>query len=235
VGEARTFDAVSLDAGGVLVVPDHGLLGWFLAAAGVEHDRARFTDGHFHGVAAVDRAQPVAESFGDYIAGFLRAFGVPDDQMDAGRAALDPILIPPVWRQPVAGAVAAARRLAGAGIPLAVTSNADGSVAECLARHEICQCGVGPGFEVRHVSDSGALGVAKPDPGIFLATADALGLAPERVCHVGDSGWYDARGAAAAGMAAVHVDPLGLCPDIDHDHVASLAAFVDEVLGPATD
>jgi putative hydrolase of the HAD superfamily len=235
VGDARTFDAVSLDAGGVLVVPDHGLLAWFLAAAGVEHDRARFADGHFHGVAAVDRAQSAPESFGDYIGGFLRAVAVPDDQLDAGRAALDTILVPPVWRQPVAGALAAARRLAGAGIPLAVTSNADGNVAECLARHEICQCGAGPGFEVCHVSDSGALGVAKPDAGIFHATADALGLAPERVCHVGDSGWYDARGAAAAGMVAVHVDPLGLCPDGDHDHVASLAAFVDDVLGPGPD
>jgi hypothetical protein len=31
-------------------------------------------------------------------------------------------------------------------------------------------------------------------------------------------------------MPAVHVDPLGLCPDDDHPHVASLADFTVRVL-----
>jgi hypothetical protein len=31
-------------------------------------------------------------------------------------------------------------------------------------------------------------------------------------------------------MVAVHVDPLGLCPD-PHTHVASLADFADRLLG----
>ena len=222
----RTFDAVSLDAGGVLVVPDHGLLAWFLAEAGVEADRDRMDDAHYHGVAAVDRARSAAETFGDYIGGYLDALGVPPDRTGAARRALTTIVVPPVWRQPIPGAVAAARRLAAAGLALAVTSNADGTVADSLARAEIAQCGPGPGVELVCVSDSGALGMAKPDPRIFLATADALGLPPERVCHVGDSLHYDAEGAAAAGMVAVHVDPLGLCPAPDgHDHVASLAAF----------
>jgi hypothetical protein len=35
-------------------------------------------------------------------------------------------------------------------------------------------------------------------------------------------------------MAAVHVDPLGLCPAADaHVHVASLADFADRLLGPS--
>jgi FMN phosphatase YigB (HAD superfamily) len=232
VSDARTFDAVSLDAGGVLVVPDHGLLAWFLAEAGVEVDRTRMDAAHYHGVAAVDRARSVAETFGDYIGGYLDALGVPADRAAAARRALATIVVPPVWRQLIPGAVAASRRLAAAGFRLAVTSNADGNVADSLARAEIAQCGPGPGVAVVCVSDSGALGVAKPDPGIFLATAEALGLPPERVCHIGDSLHYDAEGAAAVGMVAVHVDPLGLCPAPEgHDHVASLAAFADGVLG----
>ena len=47
---------------------------------------------------------------------------------------------------------------------------------------------------VEAVTDSGILGVAKPDPAMFLATADALGLPPQQVCHVGDGGYYDAEG-----------------------------------------
>ena len=82
---------------------------------------------------------------------------------------------------------------------------------------------------VEHITDSGVLGVAKPDPAMFLTTAAGLALTPARICHVGDSGCYDADGAAAVGMAAVHVDPLGLCGG-DHHHVTSLADFADRAL-----
>ena len=109
---------------------------------------------------------------------------------------------------------AAAARLAAAGLRLAVTSNSDGTVADMLRRHEILQVGEGPGSQVAHISDSGVIGVHKPDAAMFLATAEGLGLPPDRICHIGDAGGYDADGAAAAGMVAVHVDPLGLCPAV---------------------
>src|SRR5690606_1750101 len=126
--------------------------------------------------------------------------------------ALATVLVPAVWHQPVPGAKVAAARLAAAGLRLAVTSNADGRVADMLARHEIVQVGDGPGVPVEHVSDSGAIGVHKPDPGLFEVTARALGLPPGRICHLGDAGGYDADGAAGAGMVAVHADPLAPCP-----------------------
>jgi FMN phosphatase YigB (HAD superfamily) len=227
------IDAVSLDVGGVLTVPDHGLLAHFLTVAGVAHDRSRFFDGHYRAMAAVDRARSQAEVFDDYYHAFASAVGVPEERMDAAGAALTTIVVPPVWHQPLPGAVAAARRLVAAGIRLALTSNSDGTVAEMLARHEVAQVGPGPGVEVEHVTDSGVLGEAKPAAAMFLTTAGALGLSPERVCHIGDSRTYDAEGAAAVGMPSVHVDPLGLCTAPGgHHHVASLAAFVDELLGP---
>ena len=64
---------------------------------------------------------------------------------------------------------------------------------------------------------------------MFLTTAAGLALAPERICHVGDSGCYDADGASAVGMVAVHVDPLRLCRG-DHHHADSLADFADHAL-----
>jgi putative hydrolase of the HAD superfamily len=224
------FEAVSLDVGGVLTVPDHGLLAHFLAAAGVAFDRAAFGDGHYRAMAAVDRARSLPEVFVDYHHGFVRAVGVPDDQVEDACAVLDRVLVPTIWCQPLPGAREAARRLRAAGIRLAVTSNSNGTVADLLARHEVVQVGPGPGVEVEHISDSGVVGVAKPDPGLFRATAAGLGLPLERICHIGDSGLFDADGAAAAGMPAVHVDPLGLCPDASHDHVASLGAFADRTL-----
>ncbi len=206
------IDAVSLDVGGVLTVPDHGILAHFLAAAGIAFDRSAFGAGHYRAMAEVDRCRSVPEVFVDYHHGFVHAVGVPDDQVEDACAVLDRVLIPTVWCQPLPGAVQAARRLAAAGIRLAVTSNSNGTVADLLARHEVAQVGPGPGVEVEHISDSGAVGVAKPDPALFLATAAGLGLPPERICHIGDSGWFDADGAAGIGHGRGPRRPAGPVP-----------------------
>jgi putative hydrolase of the HAD superfamily len=229
--DPASIDAVSLDVGGVLVVPDHEILSRALTEAGVAHDRGRFLEGHYRGMAEVDRTRAEPEVFGDYQRAFLAAVGVPGAQLDRGAAALAVVLTPQVWHQPVPGALAAAHRLAAAGYRLAVTSNSDGTVEELLRRHELAQIGRGPGVPVEHVTDSGILGTAKPDPAMFLATADGLGLPPARILHVGDAGRFDADGAAAVGMVAVHVDPFRLC-DEDHRHVPSLAVLADHLAGP---
>jgi putative hydrolase of the HAD superfamily len=226
------IDGVSLDVGGVLVVPDQGVLAHHLAAAGVDFNRAAFDAGHYRAMAEVDRCRSVPEVFTDYNLGFAHAIGVPPDQVDDACAVLRRELIPALWSQPLPGAREATCRLAAAGVRLAVTSNSDGTVADLLARHEIAQVGAGPGVPVECVTDSGVVGVAKPHRAMFDATAEGLGLPPQRICHIGDSGTYDADGAAAAGMRAVHVDPLGLCPEAGHHHVTSLAAFVDALLDP---
>jgi putative hydrolase of the HAD superfamily len=224
------FDAVSLDIGGVLIVPDRRMVSRALARADVLHDADRFFDGHYRAMAEIDRLRPRPEEFRDYTRGFLRAVGTPDVQLEAGAVALATVLgLSSVWRQRIPGAVAAGRRLAAAGLRLAVTSNSDGTVAERMRRYRVMQVGEGPGVPVEHITDSGVLGVAKPHPAVFLATAEALALPPQRICHVGDSGCYDADGAAAVGMVAVHVDPLTLCR-ADHHHVESLADFADRAL-----
>lgn len=224
------LEAVSLDVGGVLVVPDQDLLADALGRAGVVHDRGRFTEAHYRAMAEVDRCLSVPEEFTDYHRGFLRAVGTPDSQLEAGAAALATVLTPTVWHQRIPGAVAAGKRLAAAGLRLGVTSNADGRVAELLRLHGVAQLGEGPGVPVEVITDSGVLGAHKPDPIMFLTTAAGLGLPPERICHIGDSAYYDAAGAAAVGMVAVHVDPLGLCQGA-HLHAVSLAELADRLAG----
>jgi putative hydrolase of the HAD superfamily len=224
------FDAVSLDVGGVLIMPDRRMVSRALTRADVRHDAARFFDGHYRAMAEIDRCRPQPEEFTDYARGFLRAVGAAEDQLEAGAAALASVLLlSSAWSQRIRGAVAAGRRIAAAGLRLAVTSNSDGTVTERMRRHRVVQIGEGPGVPVEHITDSGVLGVAKPHPAMFLTTAAGLSLPPERICHIGDSGCYDADGAAAVGMVAVHVDPLGLCRS-DHHHVESLAHFADRAL-----
>jgi FMN phosphatase YigB (HAD superfamily) len=222
---ARGFDAVSLDVGGVLVVPDHGALGGVLERLGVAHDRSLFAVGHYEAMAAVDRAASHAEDFTDYLAGFLAAVGVAE--ADRGRAhdSLVDVLRTPVWCQPVPGSREALRKLAAAGLRLAVTSNSDGTVEDHLARHEWVQVGEGPGAPVEVVTDSGRVGAGKPDARVFHSTIGALGLPAERILHVGDSVFYDVAGATAVGMQAVHMDPFDLC-DGEHPHIARLAELL---------
>jgi FMN phosphatase YigB (HAD superfamily) len=223
---AQQFDAVSLDVGGVLVVPDHGVLGGCLVDAGIAHDRRCFGVGHYLAMAAMDEATSDPEDFTDYLWGFLAAVAVPETDRARAHDLLDAVLRTPVWCQPVAGSRLGLQRLAEAGVRLAVTSNSDGTVADHLARHEWVQVGDGSGVRVEVVTDSGVVGVGKPDPRVFEATIAALDLPPAQILHIGDSVHYDVEGAAAVGMQAVHMDPFELCASTDHRHVRRLAELL---------
>ena len=85
---------------------------------------------------------------------------------------------------------------------LAVISNSDGHMAELIAR-----VGLGDCFE--HVTDSGKVGVEKPDPRIFHVATEALSIAPASSLYVGDVYSIDYLGAKAAGFDAVLFDVCG--------------------------
>ena len=54
---------------------------------------------------------------------------------------------------------------------------------------------------------SGEVGVAKPDPAIFRLALEQLGVEPTEALFVGDAPEYDLRGAAAAGVPFVWMNP----------------------------
>jgi putative hydrolase of the HAD superfamily len=76
------------------------------------------------------------------------------------------------------------------------------------------------------VIDSHLVGIEKPDPRIFKLALDAIDVAPERSLYVGDTVRFDVKGALAAGLRPVHVDPYDLC-DGPHSHIGSLAELTD--------
>lgn len=215
--------AVSLDVGGVLVVPDHAVLAAALDADRIAFDRSRFGVGHYLAMAAVDVAVSKPEDFTDYLDGFVAAVAVPTEQRRRAHAALAAVLATPVWCQPVAGSRDGVRALVAAGLRMAITSNSDGTIAEHLEAHEWVQLGDGPLAKVEVITDSGVVGAAKPAPEVFKATVAGLGLEPGEVVHVGDSVHYDVEGAAACGLRSVHMDPFGVCTSDDHAHIRSLA------------
>lgn len=217
------FDAVSLDVGGVLVVPDHEVLDGALTEAGLTFERSRFGVGHYLAMAAVDVAASDHEDFTDYIAGFIAAVEVPVHDRDVAHEVLGAVLSTPAWCQPVPGSRDGVLALVEAGVRLAVTSNSDGTIAEHLVRHEWVQVGEGAGVVVEVITDSGVLGVGKPDPAMYASTVGGLGLPPERILHIGDSVHYDVDGAVASGLQSVHMDPFNVCSSSDHAHVRTLA------------
>ena len=217
------FDAVTLDVGGVFVVPHHATIAGALAGADVVVDPSTFWDAHYGAMHGVDRAQSPAETFDDYVPAFCHHLGLVDGAHARAVDALDAVFGPSsLWHEPIPDSIGGIRALHEAGIPLAVVSNADGTVDRILRDTGVCQTGPGPLVPVACIVDSGALGIAKPDPATFAPALAALGTDPGRTLHVGDSVHYDVHGALAAGMQAVHFDPRGLCRSDEHRHLARL-------------
>ena len=78
-------------------------------------------------------------------------------------------------------------------------------------------------------------GAAKPDPRIFLAAAERLGVAPENILHIGDDAQLDVVGAREAGMRTAWINRhrlpwpanLGDAPDLDLPDMAALVNWLE--------
>lgn len=107
-----------------------------------------------------------------------------------------------LWTHALPGTAEVLESLKTAGYRIAVISNADGRMEGALET-----AGVRGHFEF--VIDSAVIGIEKPQPEIFHAGCDALGLAAHECLYVGDLYEVDYVGATAAGLHALLIDPLG--------------------------
>ena len=118
------------------------------------------------------------------------------------KAYADPILtMPPRLGGEVVGALENVRAL-GAKIGLiSNTGRAPGvTLRQMLQNYDVLKF-----FDATTFSNE--TGCRKPDPRIFKQTANALGIGPSRVLHVGDNPDADFNGARRAGMKAVLYEP----------------------------
>jgi HAD superfamily hydrolase (TIGR01549 family) len=82
-------------------------------------------------------------------------------------------------------------------------------------------------------------GAAKPDPGIFLAAAQLLGVAADEVLHVGDDPAMDVRGAREAGLHSAWINrerrpwpaDMGPPPELDLPDLTALADWLEAHAG----
>jgi putative hydrolase of the HAD superfamily len=237
--DPTAIDAIVFDIGGVFLVPHPEPIRSVLTPIGIDlADDEAFHRAHYRGVrrvASLDIDERDPGFWAHYIADYLDEIGVAEHHVPEALAAwraLEHRPVKDVWSWVQEHNVRALQRFALAGMPMAVVSNNDGTAEEQLRLAGVCQVGPGPFVEVVAIVDSGAVGVAKPDPAIFRPALDALGTDPHRTLYVGDMVHADVRGAEAAGMPVVQIDPYDYHLDFTHERVPHLDALADQLLGP---
>jgi putative hydrolase of the HAD superfamily len=106
------------------------------------------------------------------------------------------------------------------GLRLGVVSNADGRVPAGLA-----ECGLAEHFVA--IVDSHLVGVEKPDPRIFGIALEQCGSKAADAVYVGDIYEIDVRGARAAGLTPILLDPLDAYGEVDCLRIDSLTRLLD--------
>jgi len=223
------IEAVLIDVGGVLVLPDHDRIAAALDRAGVHVDRDLLDRAHYAGVASLDEfTEGDREIWVRYNRAYARACNIPDDALDdAVDHLLNEFATGAVWNRVVPASRDALRDIAELGMQIAIVSNAGGDTEPRMREYGICQVGPGPAPEVGAILDSTVVGVAKPDPRIFELALEALDVPAERAIHVGDTPGADVDGAHAAGARPLLMDPYDFHPDLGVERVTSLADVVE--------
>jgi len=207
---SRTYDAVTFDAGNTIVYLDHGRVAQILEEFGVHVKSERLRRAELETHAEFDRADLIgstgdAERFRAFLGAVLARAGVRGgpafERVHAG--ILEANRRVRLWDHVPPKVPRLLARLRGAGYRLGVVSNSDGRVQGFLEA-----VGLAPFFDV--IVDSFVVKREKPDPRIYDAALDALGVPPHRAMHVGDYYHIDVVGAERAGMTGVLLDPLGL-------------------------
>ncbi len=204
--------AVLLDAGNTLVFADRERIFGIYAEVGVAGDPERFLQAELfarHQLASrVEEGATGTEPhlWREYFLTLFRRSGVPPAALDrVGGRVVEEHRRSHLWTGVEEGTGPALDRLLAEGYRLGVISNADGRMEAVLET-------TGLRSRMEFVVDSHAVGVEKPDPAIFHAGVELLGLPPEEVLYVGDLFPVDVVGARRAGLQALLVDPSGRLP-----------------------
>ena len=193
--------AILFDAGGTLILQDAVEMGRRL---GISIDPSRAHRAHYQAMAEYSDLRLAGEDvdWDWWLERYFTILEIADPHLAGERLERGYGL----WNHALAGAGSAIERMRDSGVRVAVVSNSDGSVRGSLETAGLLHL-----FEF--VIDSHEAGFSKPDPRIFRAALDLMGLEPSDAWYVGDSVFHDVNGARAAGLStALLVDPYGLGP-----------------------
>jgi putative hydrolase of the HAD superfamily len=202
--------AVLFDAGNTLLFLDYPRMAAGVGKAlGVPLTGDELASHASEAARAMERAATDQERTTAYLEALFLLGGIPAERLGEVRACLMRLHEEQhLWCSVPQPTRAALTRLKAAGLLLGVVSNSEGRVEQALEA-----AGLRDYFDV--VVDSGVLGIEKPDPRIFQAALQALGVAPEEALYVGDLYEVDVVGAQAAGIEAVLVSTCSI-EDLAH-------------------
>jgi HAD superfamily hydrolase (TIGR01509 family) len=206
--------AILFDAGGTLILQDAEEMGRRL---GISIDPSQAHRAHYQAMAEYSDLRLAGEDvdWDWWLERYFTILEVADPHLAGERLERGYGL----WNHPLDGVGSAIENLRGSGVRVAVVSNSDGSVRGSLETAGLLDL-----FEF--VIDSHEAGFSKPDPRLFHAALDRMGLEPSDAWYVGDSVFHDVNGARAAGLSrALLVDPYGLGPG-DVSSIGSVAELV---------
>ncbi len=228
----RSLEAVLFDAGNTLVFVDPDRVLAIFAEMGVPTTPESFREaefaarGHLERVVEEGAAGTEEHVWREYFVTLFRECGVPDGVVEEiGERIRAAHRDEHLWSHVAEDTGPALERLRREGYRLGVVSNADGRVEALLT-----QTGLHEHFEF--VLDSHVVGVEKPDPRIFRAATDRLGVEPGRCLYVGDLYQVDVVGARAAGLRPLLLDPWERL-EVDVETIPSVAHLPDYLEGPA--
>ena len=224
-GRARRLRAVLFDAGNTLLFLDYARLAQAVSTAlNLPLTEAALTRQISRAAHAMEDA---SGSDQDRAALYLETLfvhaGVPSSRLPEVRECLARLHRERhLWSSVAPSVAESLSRLRNQGLVLGVVSNSDGRVEEALEA-----AGLRSFFDV--VVESALIGVEKPDPRIFQAALQRLGVAPEEAVYVGDLYSVDILGARAAGMDAVLLGNPG-DTQVDCRRAQSIEELVQQLL-----
>lgn len=202
-----SLKAIFFDVGGTLVFPDEQRTLEPLAAKGLKPTSAQLFAAERDAKAALDRTllrhagNGVDKSYWDnYYSALLAQFDLCDDELK--QALIRRAQTSSNWTRLAADTRAVLQDLARE-YRLGIISNSDGGIAQLLTQLRIRDL-------FHSVVDSGVVGHQKPDPRIFEAALNALGVEPAEALHLGDIYAVDYAGATSVGMKAILMDTAGV-------------------------
>jgi putative hydrolase of the HAD superfamily len=203
---SRRFDAVVFDLFGTLV-PEFSRSDFYdsvrtaacalgLDAEAFEREWIRTAHGRQTGAypgGVEDNARAIVEALGG---------DQPTDEQLAAALATRSALYDR-WFHPRVGAVEMLREVRARGYPIALVSMCAADTPERWRASEMAPL-------VDAAIFSSETGLRKPDPEIYLAATEALGVEPGRCLYCGDGAYGELTGATAVGMTAVLIRPADL-------------------------
>jgi len=235
------IDAVVFDMGGVFAVPAPGPVSELVGAAGVEIelDDAAARLAHYAGVAALTGALVDGEVretdpavWDAYDRAYFGSAGLAGEALGTAVVARHAARISgdsaAIWSHVLVENREAFARISERR-PTAIVTNNNGTAEQQCLDMKICQLGAGPLPQVAAIVDSTVIGIAKPDPAIFSPALDALGTDAGRTLYVGDTVHADVRGATAAGMPVVQLDPFDFHDSHDHWRLPDVVALAEHL------